>query len=254
MRRTKTGLDSLDKILKGGIPKEKVILISGGPGTGKTILCLQTLYNGATKYKEPGVYVSTEQNIKGLKEQGKAFGWDFEKLEKKKLIKIIKIDVSKGEEALKDIEKAVKSIKAKRLVIDSLTTLSEFASLQTLKENSYELVKGIQDIIPVPLTESLVTKNILFKILDGIKELKCTTLVISELAEESVWLSRDTVSEFLCDGIILLYFVGIGGENYNHIQIRKMRYTDFERGYFPFKFTKKGIKINIDESVSVLMK
>jgi len=253
MERVKTGIEGLDKILNGGIPKNNIVLISGGAGTGKTILSLQYLYNGAKKFKEPGVFISTEQTEKELKEQVGQFGWDLDKLEKKKLIKIFKIDVTKGADTIKEIKKCVKDIKAKRLVVDSLTTLTEFLSTETFKEKGFELVKSLQDIIPVPLTESLVTKNLLFKILDELKKLNCTTLVTSELPEQGNWLSRDTVSEFLCDGVIVLYYVGIGGEESNHLQIRKMRYSNFERGYFPLSFTSTGLAIG-KESVSALMR
>jgi circadian clock protein KaiC len=254
MERVKTGIEGLDKILNGGLPKGSTVLISGGAGTGKTILSLQYFYNGAKKFNEPGLFISTEQTEKELKEQVKEFGWDLDKLEKRGLIKIVKVDLTKGAEIIKIIKKHVKNIKAKRLVVDSLTTLTEFLSTATFKEKGFELVKSLQDIVPVPLTESLVTKNILFKILDELKKLNCTILVTSELPEQSNWLSRDTVSEFLCDGVIILHYVGIGGIETASLQIRKMRYSSYEKGYVPFEITKGGIKLKPEEVTTVLLK
>lgn len=247
MERVKTGIEGLDKILNGGIPKNNIVLISGGAGTGKTILSLQYLYNGAKKFNEPGVFISTEQTEKELKEQIGQFGWNLDKLEKKKLIKILKIDVTKGVDAIKEIKKCVREIKAKRLVVDSLTTLTEFLSTETFKEKGFELVKSLQDIIPVPLTESLVTKNLLFKILDELKKLECTTLVTSELPEQSNWLSRDTVSEFLCDGVIILHYLGVGEKSFLKLEIRKMRRTTHGHGTFPLKFTDSGLVVYGEE-------
>src|SRR6266581_3773536 len=60
--RTPTGIPGLDKLLPGGLPKSRIILLSGGPGTGKTILSSQYLVNGILDYEESGVYVSLDEN------------------------------------------------------------------------------------------------------------------------------------------------------------------------------------------------
>ena len=56
--RTKTGVPGMDEILYGGIPQNNLVVISGDPGSGKTCLCLEYLYNGVVEYNEPGVYIS----------------------------------------------------------------------------------------------------------------------------------------------------------------------------------------------------
>ena len=60
MERVKTGIEGLDQALHGGIPKGNVILLSGSAGTGKTLVCLSFIYHGATKFNEPGIYISTD--------------------------------------------------------------------------------------------------------------------------------------------------------------------------------------------------
>src|SRR5437879_6642617 len=85
--RTPTGIPGLDKLLTGGLPKSRIILLSGGPGTGKTILSSQYLVNGILDYEESGVYVSLDENKQHVFEEMLDFGWDFEELENnKKLI------------------------------------------------------------------------------------------------------------------------------------------------------------------------
>ncbi|MDI6806700.1 MAG: ATPase domain-containing protein, partial [Candidatus Aenigmarchaeota archaeon] len=56
MKRIKSGINGLDKLIEGGFPEGSVILVSGAPGTGKTLFGLQFIYQGA-KANEPGVYV-----------------------------------------------------------------------------------------------------------------------------------------------------------------------------------------------------
>src|SRR6266487_1275746 len=82
--RTPTGIPGLDKLLTGGLPKSRIILLCGGPGTGKTIMSSQYLVNGILDYEESGVYVSLDENKQHVFEEMLDFGWDFEDLEKKK--------------------------------------------------------------------------------------------------------------------------------------------------------------------------
>src|SRR5205807_2343788 len=75
-RRTPTGIPGLDKLLSGGLPKGRIILLTGGPGTGKTILSSQYLVNGIMDYDENGVYVSLDENKQHVFEEMVDFGWD----------------------------------------------------------------------------------------------------------------------------------------------------------------------------------
>jgi circadian clock protein KaiC len=82
IERVHTGIPGLDHVLEGGFPKGARVLIAGGAGCGKTICCGQYLYKGATKFGEPGVYVSTEEPPSEFKANMLRFGWDFKRLEK----------------------------------------------------------------------------------------------------------------------------------------------------------------------------
>ncbi|MDI6806488.1 MAG: ATPase domain-containing protein [Candidatus Aenigmarchaeota archaeon] len=243
MERVKTGISGLDEALNGGIPKGNVILISGPSGTGKTLLGLSFLYHGATKFNEPGVLVSTDQTQEGVREQAKNFNWNLEELEKKNLIRIHHIDVTevKDAEYLEKIEKLAKEVKAKRLVIDSLTTLTEFLAPMEVKKCD-KLFEALESIVTVPLSEAIVSKSILIKIIKKLKELNCTCLVTSELPEEGNWLSRDTVSEFLTDGIILLRPFKYARKDIDLI-VTKLRYGSHSKDIHKIYITEKGIEV-----------
>src|SRR5437899_270812 len=77
IERVHTGIPGLDHVLEGGFPKGARVLLAGGAGCGKTICCGQYLYKGATKFGEPGVYVSTEEPPSEFKANMLRFGWDF---------------------------------------------------------------------------------------------------------------------------------------------------------------------------------
>ena len=91
VKRVKTGIRGFDELVQGGFPIASTILLTGSPGTGKTIFGLQFLYNGASKFNEKGLYVTFEQTERALVEQAKLFGWDFEKYLKNKSIQILHI-------------------------------------------------------------------------------------------------------------------------------------------------------------------
>ncbi|MFW5698486.1 MAG: ATPase domain-containing protein, partial [Planctomycetota bacterium] len=75
-----TGVAGLDEILHGGLPKGALTVISGGPGAGKTLLGLETLYR-AGRNGEPGVVVSFEERTDHLKRNVRVLGWDLAALE-----------------------------------------------------------------------------------------------------------------------------------------------------------------------------
>jgi len=82
VRRVRTYVPGLDEILYGGIPERNVVLLSGGPGTGKSILAKQFLYNGLTKDDEAGVFVALEEHPVSVLRSFAHFGWDVARFER----------------------------------------------------------------------------------------------------------------------------------------------------------------------------
>ena len=91
----KTGIPGLDNLLGGGLPKGKATLVSGGPGTGKTILASQYIYEGITLYNEPGVIVSLDESTDSLIENLSNFDWNLQELIHKKKLIIIQLRAKK---------------------------------------------------------------------------------------------------------------------------------------------------------------
>src|SRR5580704_15223007 len=80
-RRVTTGIPTLDQALSGGFPAKSAILVSGGPGTGKTSLGMTFLWNGMTKMDEKGMYASLSEGREEMYQNMRGFGMDFEKME-----------------------------------------------------------------------------------------------------------------------------------------------------------------------------
>src|SRR3989338_3979840 len=93
VERIKSGIPGLDEMMDGGMPKGNLIVLSGDPGSGKTVLCWQFLYDGVTKYDEPGIYVSLEEPEETVVDGAGEFGWDLKSLTQTNKLKIITIEL-----------------------------------------------------------------------------------------------------------------------------------------------------------------
>lgn len=244
MDKTKFGIQGLDKALMGGIPQGNLVLISGGAGTGKSTLCLHFLINGATLFGEKALYISTEQNVDELHKHASKFGWDLQQLEEKNLFRILFFDITRGDKFLQQVETIIKEFQPKRVAIDSLTTLTDSLIIGGMREESaFSLVQVVEKVSPIPRTEQIITKSILYKLIAELKKYKLTTLLTSELFEEARRLSADGISEFITDGVVLLHYIEIGVGDYRSMEIRKMRYSDYDKDIIPYDITEKGIEI-----------
>ncbi len=245
--RTKIGIEGLDKALQGGIPEGNMVLVSGGAGTGKSTFCMQFLVYGALN-GERGVYVSTEQSEAELVKQATGFSWDLQGLIKRDLIKIIFYDISGGDNFLKRLDLLLKEFKPKRIVVDSMTTLTDAMIVGGLAEHdAFSMVQISETVSPIPRTEQLIAKQILYHLLATLRGYKVTTMLTSELLEDVNRLSADGISEFVTDGVLLLSYLGVGSSVFRSIRIRKMRYTDHEKGSLRYEMDSKGITVKAED-------
>jgi circadian clock protein KaiC len=123
--RASTGVAGLDAMLGGGLPRSSATILQGGTGTGKTLLGVQFLLEGA-KHGEPGIHFMLEETPNQLRGFAQSLGWDLPALEERGLITlsyISPVELSTDrflDRALREVQQ----VGARRAVLDSLTSLA----------------------------------------------------------------------------------------------------------------------------------
>lgn len=238
VEKVKSGIPGLDELLFGGIPKRNVVLISGGPGTGKTILSQQFLYFGLT-YGEPGVLVTLEEHPVQIRREMSEFGWDVKKYEDEGLFAIV--DAFTG-----GIGEAAKR---EKYVVKSVDDIGEFIDVvrQALKDTKAQRAV-IDSVSTLYLTKPSIARSVLMQLKKVLSGLGVTTFLVSQVSVTDRGFGGPGV-EHAADGIIRLDLDELDGVLTRSILIWKMRGTKHDLRRHPFEITDKGVIIYPDKVV-----
>ena len=201
LERVKTGIDGLDNIIEGGLPKSSITLVSGPPGSGKSIFCFQFLYTGI-KNGEKCLFLTLDKKVEGIIVQTRELGFDFQPAIEKKLMKFLFLNINKKlvyESMINEILSGMYD----RIVLDSITPLSEMPIYIENTEIQRDSGIATPDDFP-PDTNLPIRRLHLRYIMNALETTEATSVVTSELPAGSSLLSRDGISEFLADGVIIL--------------------------------------------------
>lgn len=218
--RVPTGIQGLDEVLNGGLVKNRHVLVTGGPGTGKTIMSYEFLYKGADMFKQKGLFVSLELSPERVVETAKIlFNWDWDKHLNKNLI-VTRIQRNDFDNMTSIIGAYVEEHGIERVVIDSLTLLR----LYFRNEDAY--------------------RNNLIELYEFLSSLNCTTVVTAEKSYARREDATYSLEEFASDGVINLYLMPRKNDRIRVLEVLKMRDTNHSLSMFPFVIDKDGILIS----------
>ena len=201
MERVQTGVEGLDDSICGGIPKKSITLVSGPPGSGKSIFCFQFLYEG-TKNGEKCLLLTLDKKVEGPLFQARELGFDFQPAIEKKLAKFLYLNLNK-KLVYETMVNEILSGQYDRIVLDSITPLSEMPIYLKNTEATQDIsIIGPEDF---PSNTNMPIRRLHLRyILSALESTDSTSIVTSELPVGSSLLSRDGISEFLADGVIVL--------------------------------------------------
>ena len=278
VRRVDVGVRGLENLIQGGLPEGSPILVSGSPGTGKTLFGLQFLYHGV-KNGEPGVYVTFEEPRESIVTASENFGWNLADAVKERKFAVMEYFELGNEVYINEMEKVrahLRDLEAKRAEItlrdraeeievsmaDYQSRLKQIEELVTERrytltqhEREQEFIERLFAIVSSMRAKRLVIDSLsayaiydesresIHRFIRKIRDLGTTTLLISELPKNSSELSRDGVSEFVCDGIILFSLERTKDATFRKIRVEKMRHTKIDGAERFLWFTDAGLEV-----------
>jgi circadian clock protein KaiC len=222
-----SGVEGLDEITGGGLPRGRPILVCGGAGCGKTLLAMEFVVRGALNYGEPGVFMSFEETPEELAKNVASLGFDLADLEKKKLLAMDFVYIERreieetGEYDLEGLfirlEHAIDSVGAKRVVLDTVEAL--FAGLPN----------------------ELILRSELRRLFRWLKNKGVTTVITGEQGEGT--LTRHGIEEYVSDAVLLLDHRVV-----DQIATRRLRFVKYRGSLhgsdeYPFLIGEDGFSI-----------
>lgn len=228
LEKTTTGIQGLDEITGGGLPKGRPTLVYGSAGSGKTLLGMEFLVRGANQYNEPGVFMSFEETQNELTTNVGSLGFDLKKLtdEGKLIIDHVAVERSEIEETGEyDLEglfvrlnSAIESIKAKRVVLDTI------------------------EVLYAGLSNTGIIRAELRRLFRWLKDKGVTTIVTGERGGETQ-LTRHGLEEYVSDCVIFLDNRISQELSTRRLRIVKYRGSAHSTNEFPFIIDENGLSI-----------
>jgi len=225
MERVKTGIEGLDEMLEGGLPRSQVVAIMGSFGTGKTTFGLQFIQQGL-KQGEKGIFISLEEDQESILSAARSYGWELGPFIEQKMLAIVKLEPTDAKTTITRIKSElpdfIKSFGASRIVLDSVSLLN------LLFEADHE------------------KRTNLFNLIQMVKRTGATCIMTAEVNDSNPNASRDGLVEYAVDGVIALRYEENRerGEIQLTVRVMKMRRIAHSRRVKPYAITGKGIEVH----------
>jgi circadian clock protein KaiC len=216
-RRQSTGIPGLDQMLGGGIPTGTTTLISGGTGTGKTLLALSWIVQGARE-NEPGLFITFDEHPVQLKRNAGLFGWHLDNFFERNLLDFFHISPIEPDvdQHIFEVQKKVFEKQVKRIVIDSISTF-EIGMSDKYKYTDY--LWGLTNFFKTQsVSLTVIAENY--------------NLMNSQIIKYGV--------SYLADNIILLKYLRDGFNTRRLVEILKMRGSQHLKTAREYIITSQG--------------
>jgi circadian clock protein KaiC len=228
IEKAPTGIAGLDEATHGGLPRGRLTMLFGGPGSGKTVLALQCLVHGAAQRNEPGIFVALEENSRQVVANAGSFGWDLPTLQKRKLFfldaslrpNVVQAGKFELTALLSGLEVKVRAMGARRVVFDGIDVL-----LTLLRDESAERAE-------------------LYRIHDWLLQHQLTGILTAKaFGPDPFAQPHYTFAAYMADCALALERRHAGMVSEREISIIKYRGSSFLENKAPFVIGPNGIEV-----------
>ena len=231
IERINTGTSGLDQVLKGGLRKNSSILITGAPGTGKTIMALQFIYYGAKSYNENGIFISTEESLSDLRKYAKNMGMDLEDMEKKGKIFLV--------------EKPLATLKGG---IASINGLLDLIKKKNIKRVALDSLIFFEYLYPKYDSNKMEFRRQVLLFMQKMKHAGVTFMTVSERRITDLDKLEYDMMDFVFGGFIILSRIRKGSYFERTLTVAKIRGQDHSLDVYPIAIGNDGLKILFDQT------
>jgi len=224
-----TGIDGLDELLGGGVPRGHTVTVLGSFGTGKTTFGIQFLVQGLIN-REKGIFISLEEDPDSIVASAAGFGWDLATPLKEKRLAIVKLEPADARTTVmkvrSELPKFIKDFGADRVVVDSVSLLN------------------------MMFPDDVERRARLFSLSQQIKTTGATAIFTAETKDDNPRASRDGLVEYISDGVISLQSrEKESGDVQLAMQVMKMRRLKHSRAVKPYTIDEDGLNVHADVEV-----
>lgn len=240
--RVPTGIEGFDELCGGGLIKDRTYLVSGTSGAGKTVFACQYLYNGITKFDEPGILVATEEPPEHIRRNMENFGMNMREMEEQGNLAII--DASSTKIGIPSQEKYV-DVRPfdMRSMLDQVIAIQEdLGAKRAVVDSSTSIGFYLQDPAKIRIE--------LLKLSTTLEILGLTSFMTCEIVDDKS-ASRFGVEQFVTEGTIAMYYRREENVRVRSLEIYKLRGSDHSKKLHPYDITPNGVIVHPHEEVYV---
>jgi len=221
-----TGIEGLDEITSGGLPRGRATLLMGGPGSGKTVLALQTLVNGARDYGEPGIFVAFEESAARIVANAATFGWNLPALQRRQLffldalppVELLPAGSFDLQGLLAALDGKLKAMKARRIVFDSV------------------------DILLNLLGDPAAERREVWRLHEWLLSRGLTALITTKIGPGSA-AEKYGFMQFMVDCAVALNQEVVAGVSQRSLRVLKYRGSEFAENESPLLIGSRGVEV-----------
>jgi len=228
--KARTGIEGIDAITNGGLPRGRATLIEGSPGSGKTIMALQTLVNGARLHNEPGIFVAFEESSARIVSNAAKFGWNLPALQRRKLFFL---DAQPAPDLVQSgsfdlggmlaaLEAKIREMKARRIVFDAV------------------------DVVLALLRDPAAERRELYRLHEWLLAHELTAIVTAKGGDGPLpypYQGHLGFMQFMVDCALILRHEMVQGVSQRNLRVLKFRGSGFAENEFPFLIGGGGLEV-----------